>query len=75
MIYSKKTPAIKYVNFEHSNFPIEIDDDENNEIEEWEKYNGNTKSINVYGIHKDIKNHCEDRLVGEYVNNVDETYN
>ena len=37
---------------------------------------GNRISITVYGIHKDIKNHCEDvaalGLVGEYVNNIDE---
>ena len=71
-IFKNEIPTIKYVNFEHSNFPMEIDDDENNEIEEFEKYNGNTISINVYGIHKDIKKHCEDSLVGEYMNNVDE---
>jgi len=35
-------------------------------------YNGNIISINVYSIHKDIKNHCEDSLVGEHVNNIDE---
>ena len=33
---------------------MEIDDDEINEIEEFEKDNGNRISINVYGIHKDI---------------------
>ena len=37
-----------------------------------EKDNGNRISINVYGIHKDIKNQCEDSIVGEYVNNIDE---
>ena len=34
---SKKKITIKYVNFEHCNFPMEIDDDENNSIEEFEK--------------------------------------
>ena len=33
---------------------------------------GSGISINVYGIHKDIKNHCQDSLVGEYMNNMDE---
>ena len=56
MIDSKQEiPAIKYVNFGHCNFPMEIDDDEINEIAEFEKGNGNIISINVYGIHKDIK--------------------
>ena len=36
---------------------------------EFEKVNGNRISINFYGIHKDIKKHCEDSSVGEYVNN------
>ena len=53
-------PTIEYVNFEHYNFHLEIDDDENNEIEEFEKYNGNRISTNVYDIRKDIKKHCED---------------
>ena len=34
---------------------MELDDDEINEIEELEIDNGNRISINVYGIHKDIK--------------------
>ena len=50
---------------------MEIDDDVNNSIEEFETDNGNRISINVYGIHKYIKHHCEDSLVGEYVNNID----
>ena len=33
-----------------------IDDDEINEIEEFEKDNGDRISIHVYGIHKEIKN-------------------
>ena len=33
---------------------MEIDDDEINEIEEFEKDNRNTMSINVYGIHNEI---------------------
>ena len=48
-------------------------DIEINEIEEFEKDNGNRISINVYGIHKDIKKHCGDSSVGEYMNNVDES--
>ena len=55
---------------------MEIDDDINNSIEEFETYNGNKISINVHGIHKSTKNHCEDTAafgsVGEYVNNIDE---
>ena len=35
---------------------MEIDDDEINDIEEFEKDNANRISINVYVIHKDIKN-------------------
>ena len=35
--FKKEIPAIKYVNFEHCSFPMEIDDDENNSIEEFEK--------------------------------------
>ena len=35
------------------------------------KNNGNRISINVYGIHKDIKKQCEDILFGDYVNNID----
>jgi len=30
--FKKGKPAIKYVNFEHWNFPMEIDDDESHEI-------------------------------------------
>ena len=52
---------------------MEIDDDENNDIEDFEKDSGNRISINVYGIHNDIKNHCQDSLVGEYVNNIAES--
>ena len=52
----KEIAAIQYVNFEHCNFPMEVDDDESNEIEEFEKDNGNRISRNVYGIRKDIKN-------------------
>ena len=59
-------PAVQQVNFEHCNFLMEIDDDESNEIEEFEKDSGNRISINLYGIHRDIKKSCEDRLVGEY---------
>ena len=62
--WCKKIPAIRYVNFEHWNFPVEIDDDENNEFEEFEKDNGNRISVNVYGIHNDVKNHCEDARKG-----------
>ena len=58
---------------EHCNFLMEIDDDEIHEIEEFVKYNGNSISINVYGIHKDIKKQCADSLVGEYMNNIDES--
>ena len=36
----KEIPAIQYVNFEHCNCPMEIDDNEINEIEEFEKDNG-----------------------------------
>jgi len=43
---------------------VEIDDDENNEFEEFEKDNGNRISVNVYGIHNDVKNHCEDARKG-----------
>ena len=50
---------------------MEIDDDEMNEIEEFEKDNGNRISINSYGIHKDIKKHCEDSSIGENMNNID----
>ena len=71
-LFSKK-PAIEYANFEHCNFPMKIDDDEINEMEELEKDNGNRVSINVYGIHKDIKKHCKDSSIGEYMNNVDES--
>ena len=39
------------------------------------KDNNNRISVHVYGIHKDIKNHCQDGLVGEYVNNIDERDN
>ena len=53
--FKKEIPASKYVNFDNCNFPMEIDDDVNNSIEEFEKDNGNRISINVYGIHKDIK--------------------
>ena len=47
--------------------------DETNENEEFDKDNGNRISINVYGIHNDIKKHSEDSLVGEYVNNMGES--
>ena len=67
--------------FEYCNFPMKIDDDDNNSIEEFEKGNGNRISSDVYGIH------CEDAaakgcpseghmvpfhasLFGEYVNNI-----
>ena len=69
--FKKEIPAIKYVNFEHWSFPMEIDDDEINEIDEFEKDNCNRISINAYGIHKDIKKHCEDSSVGEYMHNVE----
>jgi len=49
-----------------------IDDDVKNSTEEFVEDNGNRTSFNVYGIHKDIRNHCEDSLGGEYVNNIDE---
>ena len=58
-VYKEPRPEIKHImiNFEHCNFPMELDDDDEiNEIEEFEKYNGNRISINAYGIHKDIKN-------------------
>ena len=29
--------------------------------------------MNVYRIHKDIKKHCEDGSIGEYVNDIDES--
>ena len=61
----------KYQQF--NNFPMEIDDDEINEIEEFEKDTGNRIFINVYGMHKDIKKQCEDSFVGEYMNSVDES--
>ena len=64
---------MQYVKFEHCNLPKEIDDDENNENEESEKDNGNKISIDVYGIHKDMKKHCEDSLVGEHVKNIEES--
>jgi len=51
---------------------MEIHDDESSEIEEFGQDNGNRISINAYCIHKDIKGHCEDSWVGEYVNNIDE---
>ena len=35
--FKKEIPAIKDVNFEYCNFPMEIDDDINNSIEEFEK--------------------------------------
>jgi len=59
------------VDFEYCNFPMETDDDVKNSIEV-EKDDGNRISIHVYGIRKDIKNHCEDSLVGEYVDNIDD---
>ena len=71
--FKKEIPASKYVNFDNCNFPMEIDDDVNNSIEEFEKDNGNRISINVYGIHKDIKKHGDDSLIGDYVNNIDES--
>ena len=52
---------------------MEIDDDVNNSIEEFEKDNDNRISINVYGIHKDIKKHGDDSLIGDYVNNINES--
>ena len=55
--------AIKYVNFEYCNFPMEIDDDVNNSTEEFVEDNGSSTSFNVYGIHKDTRNSCEDSLV------------
>ena len=36
--FKNEIPAVQYLNFEHCNLPMEIDDDENNEIEEFEKY-------------------------------------
>jgi len=36
-IIKEGIPAIKYVNFEHSHFPMEINQNGNNEIEEFEK--------------------------------------
>ena len=53
---------MKYVNFEYCNFPMEINDGVNNSIEEFERDNGNRIPINVYGIHNDIRNHCEASL-------------
>ena len=53
--FKKQTPAIQYVNFEYCNFPMEIDDDIDNSIGEFDKDNGKNKSIHAYGIHKDIK--------------------
>ena len=48
---------------------MKIDDDINNSIEEFEKKdNGNRISMNVFGIHKDIKNHCEAAAALELVN-------
>jgi hypothetical protein len=32
-IIKKEIPAIKYVNFEHSHFPMDTNQDENHEIE------------------------------------------
>ena len=71
--FKEEIPAIKNVNFECCNFRVEIDDDVNSSIQEFEKCNGNRMSIHVYGIHKDIKKHCDGSLVGEYVNNIDES--
>jgi len=74
--FNKQIPAIKYVNFEYCNFPMEIDDDINNSKEEFETYNGNKISRNFCGVHTYIKNHCEGAAafgsVGEYVNNIRE---
>ena len=39
--FKKEIAAITYVNFDHCNFPMEIDDDVNHSIEEFENYNGN----------------------------------
>ena len=50
---------------------MELDDDEINGIQEFEKDSGNMISIHVYGMHEDIKTHCEDSSIGEYMNNVD----
>ena len=41
-------------------------------LKKFEKDNGNRISINFYGVHKAVKNHCDDSSVGEYVNNIDE---
>ena len=71
--FKKDIPSSKYVNFDSRNFPMEIDDDVNNSIEEFEKDNDNRISINVYGIHKDIKKHGDDSLIGDYVNNINES--
>ena len=35
--FKQEIPAIKYVNFEYCNLPMEIEDDVNNSIEEYEK--------------------------------------
>ena len=73
--FKKEIPAIKYVNFEYSNFPMEIDDDIHSSIEELEQYYGNEIPINIDGNHKDINSHCVDAAdvgsVGEYVNKID----
>ena len=37
----KEIPAITFVNFEHCNLLMEIDDDINNSVEEFERDNGN----------------------------------
>ena len=74
MTGSKDIPSSKYVNSDSCNFPMEIDDDVNNSIEEFEKYNDNRISINVYGIHKDIKKHGDDSLIGDYVNNINDRH-
>ena len=53
--FEKKIPAMQHVDFEHCRFRMEIDDDGINEIEEFEKHNGNRISRSVCGIHTGIK--------------------
>ena len=47
-------------------------DIEINEIEEFEKDNGNKISLHVCGI-RILKKHCKDNSIGECMNNIDES--
>ena len=71
MINSKKKYMQLNVNFYYCKCTMKVDDDENNSIEEFEKYNGNIISINVFI--KILKKHGADSLIGDYVNNIDES--